>query len=219
MNTIDRNYTIIDKFLLQINSFLQTINTTPESSRNFDFSKNNQNSKFPKLNPQEKATSIACMRVNHSGEVAAQALYTGQALFASNKNVQIKLINSAIEENDHLNWCRTRVLELGGKTSILNPLWYWGSFFIGCFAGLCGDPWSLGFIAETEKQVTNHLRHHLSLISYKDIYSQNIINQMMIDETNHAITAQLQGAYQLPSSIKYAMGITSKIMTITAYYA
>jgi len=170
------------------------------------------------LNPQECDLSARLMRINHAGEICAQALYQGQAVAAERPNVREKMQQAANEENDHLNWTSERIRELGGHTSYLNPLWYSGSFAIGVLAGLCGDRWSLGFIAETERQVVRHLEQHLSRLPSGDHKSRAILERMCADEGHHATVAIESGAAELPEPIRRIMRQTSKIMTQTAYW-
>lgn len=156
------------------------------------------------------------MRVNHSGEVCAQALYQSQALTTRSDTVRQTMQNAANEENDHLNWCEERLYELDSHKSYLNPLWYCGSFMIGTFFGLIGDRWNLGFLAETERQVVKHLESHLEKLPADDYKSRAIVEQMQKDEANHATRAVQAGAEELPRLVKRAMALTSKIMTTTA---
>lgn len=170
------------------------------------------------LNEDEAKLSAQLMRVNHAGEVAAQALYQGQSLTARNKAVQEKLTQAAEEENDHLVWCRKRLDQLGEKTSILDPAWYLGSLAIGATAGLAGDKWSLGFLAETEKQVVQHIESHLEKLPDTDHKTRAILNQMHEDESQHATSAIEQGGAELPAPIKQGMRLVSKIMTKTSFW-
>jgi len=170
------------------------------------------------LNDDEAKLSAQLMRVNHAGEVAAQALYQGQSLTARNKAVQEKLTQAAEEENDHLAWCRKRLNELGEKTSMLDPAWYIGSLAIGATAGLAGDKWSLGFLAETEKQVVQHIESHLEKLPDSDHKTRAILEQMHEDENQHATTAIEQGGVELPKPIKQGMRLVSKIMTKTSFW-
>lgn len=170
------------------------------------------------LTNDESKLSAQLMRVNHAGEVAAQALYQGQALTAQNKSVQDKLKQAAEEENDHLAWCKKRVNELGEHTSILDPLWYAGSLTIGAAAGLAGDKWNLGFLAETEKQVVNHIEEHLNKLPDNDDKTRAILEQMHTDESEHATTAIENGAVELPDLVKQGMKLVSKIMTKASYW-
>tara|TARA_R110002073_G_scaffold44428_3_gene123101 strand:- start:244 stop:870 length:627 start_codon:yes stop_codon:yes gene_type:complete len=170
------------------------------------------------LSDVERIESTALMRVNHVGEVCAQALYQGQGLTARNANVQETLMQAAREETEHLAWTERRIMELGGRKSLLNPLWYGGSFAIGMFAGLLGDKWSLGFLAETEQQVGAHLAGHLQRLPHQDERSRAIVTQMQIDEAGHATMAISHGGAELPPPVKVAMKMGSKVMTRTAYW-
>jgi len=169
------------------------------------------------LSEAEKNESIRLMRVNHCGEVAAQGLYQGQALTARLDAVRERMERAAAEENDHLDWCEQRVGELGGRLSLFNPVWYLGSFAIGAAAGAAGDKWSLGFVAETEQQVIEHLDDHLQRISEKDVKSRAILGQMKVDEAKHGATAIRAGGAELPQPVQRLMKLVSKIMTGTAY--
>ncbi|ABA57450.1 2-polyprenyl-3-methyl-6-methoxy-1,4-benzoquinone monooxygenase [Nitrosococcus oceani] len=170
------------------------------------------------LSEKERRLSGCLMRVNHAGEVAAQALYQGQALTARLTEIRKAMENAAREENEHLVWCQQRVQELGAHTSYLGPFWYGGSFVIGALAGMAGDKWSLGFVAETEHQVVKHIERHLDRISAQDAPSRAILEQMKEDEARHATVALEAGGVELPSSIKALMGAASKVMTRTAYW-
>ena len=160
----------------------------------------------------------ALMRVNHAGEIAAQALYQGQALVASDSVTRVRLIEAGREEAEHLAWCSRRIDELGGRTSVLNPLWYAGSFAIGALAGLTGDRNSLGFVAETERQVVEHLEHHLQLLPQEDQRTRAIVRQMSADEARHGNNAVSAGAATLPSFARGVMRLTAKVMTRSAYW-
>ncbi len=165
----------------------------------------------------EKKHAACLMRVNHAGEVSAQGLYTGQALTAKLPDVREKMERAAMEENDHLDWCEKRVKELGENVSLLNPVWYFGSLAIGAAAGIAGDKWSLGFVAETEHQVIRHLDNHLERLPQQDIKSRTIVKQMKEDEAHHATIALQHGGAALPVPVKKMMGLTSKIMTSLAH--
>ncbi len=170
------------------------------------------------LTETEKKQAAALMRINHVGEVCAQALYSGQALTSRNPQIVQSLQKAANEETDHLAWCEARINELGGRKSWLNPVWYAGSFALGAAAGALNDKWNLGFLAETEHQVSNHLQSHLTKLSDADTKTRTIIGQMQQDETEHALEAKELGASELPQPVKAGMKIASKIMTSTAYY-
>jgi ubiquinone biosynthesis monooxygenase Coq7 len=169
------------------------------------------------LNDAEKKHSASLMRVNHSGEICAQALYQGQALTARDPAVQQKLLQAAQEETEHLAWTAKRVHELGGHLSVLNPLWYTGSLAMGAVAGLLGDRWNLGFLAETERQVGHHLQSHLDSLPPQDEKSRAIVTQMYTDETGHADMAIALGGADLPQSVQLAMKLNGKLMTSLAY--
>lgn len=169
------------------------------------------------LSDDECRHSAALMRVNHAGEVAAQGLYSGQAIFARDTRVRARMAESAAEEADHLSWCKTRVEELGYSTSLLEPLWYSGSFSIGALAGLTGDRWSLGFVKETEDQVVRHLQQHLTELPNGDYPSRKIVEQMIEDEIRHGKAAVELGGVELPQPIRQLMQLTSKVMTTLAY--
>ena len=166
----------------------------------------------------EKRRSAALMRVNHAGEVAAQALYAGHAVAARDADVRDSMLQAAAEESDHLYWCETRVKELDSHVSYLAPVWYFGSFAIGAAAGLSGDKWNLGFVMETERQVVEHLDKHLELLPEQDRKSRTILQQMRRDEQQHASVAQAAGAVELPRPLRIMMRCCAKVMTSTAYW-
>lgn len=171
----------------------------------------------PELDASQRQHVAALMRVNHAGEVAAQALYHGQAVTAQDELIKQRLETSAVEEGDHLAWCQDRVRELDSNTSILGPVWYWGSFSIGALAGAAGDKWSLGFIKETEDQVIEHLNGHLQSLPDEENKSRVIIQQMMADEAEHGDMAVEAGGVPLPLPVKFWMRLTAKIMTTVSY--
>jgi ubiquinone biosynthesis monooxygenase Coq7 len=166
----------------------------------------------------ERQVAAALMRVNHTGEICAQALYQGQALTARNATARAALEQAAVEETDHLAWTAQRIEELGGRASVLNPLWYAGSFALGAAAGFLGDKWNLGFLAETERQVEGHLEGHLDRLPAQDEKSRAIVNEMKVDEARHARTAVDHGAAELPEPVTLAMKLGSRVMTRTAYW-
>ena len=170
------------------------------------------------LTDEQSKHSAGLMRINHCGEVCAQALYQGQALTARLPEVRKKMEQAAAEENDHLEWCASRLNQLDSRVSLFNPLWYAGSFAIGAVAGAVGDKWSLGFVAETEHQVVRHLASHLEKLPEEDSQSRAILTQMKEDELHHATTAIAAGAAELPAPIKSAMHLLGKVMTKTVYY-
>lgn len=169
------------------------------------------------LDHGQRRHAAGLMRVDHSGEVAAQALYHGQALTARSARLRDAMEQAAREEGDHLRWCSERLEELGDQASRLDPLWYVGSFLIGAAAGLAGDRWSLGFVVETERQVVRHLEGHLRALPPGDVRSRAILEQMREDENVHATTALESGAAELPAPVKRLMTLTARVMTETAY--
>ena len=170
------------------------------------------------LSPQERAHAAALMRVNQCGEVCAQALYQGQAWSSRDPSIRASLRHSADEELDHLAWTSSRIEELGGRTSLLNPVWYLGAFTLGYAAGRLGDAWNLGFLAETERQVEAHLQGHLEKLAPQDDRTRAIVQQMKIDEAAHADKAVELGAADLPAPVKGAMRIAARVMTSTSYH-
>lgn len=166
----------------------------------------------------ERKHVAALMRINHCGEICAQALYQGQALTSNDGEVKCKLQRAAWEETEHLNWTERRIGELGGRTSVLNPLFYAGSLTMGVIAGKFGDKWNLGFLAETERQVEGHLESHKAQLPEQDKRSWEVLEQMKIDEIGHAEMALDSGAAELPAPIKAAMKLSSKVMTGLVYY-
>ena len=170
------------------------------------------------LTKNEKSLSAELMRVNLAGEVAAQALYRGQAMVCKDKDVKAHLIQAGDEETDHLIWCKKRLEDLDGKPSILNPIWYAGSFAIGAFFGSMGEKTSLGFVEETEKQVVEHLKRHLKEMSPRDEKSREILEKMLEEEEIHGQEAKDHGSEELPPPVKGMMTATSKIMTTLSRY-
>jgi len=171
----------------------------------------------PEMSAEERRHAAALMRVNHVGEVCAQALYQGQSITSEQPAIKAALADAADEETDHLAWTETRIAELGGRKSLLNPIWYGGAFAIGVAAGQFGDAWNLGFLAETERQVEAHLDRHLAQVSAKDGKSRAIIAQMKSDESRHAHSALALGARELPFPLKAAMRLAARLMTTLAY--
>lgn len=170
------------------------------------------------LTVDEKVHSAALMRVNHVGEICAQALYQGQALACKDESVKASLEHASAEEVEHLAWTERRIAELGGRKSFLNPLWYVGALALGGLAGKAGDRWSLGFLAETERQVEAHLDSHLGMLPEADARSRAIVEQMKVDEKAHAEMAVSLGAAELPVPAKAVMRLAARVMTHTAYY-
>lgn len=211
-----RHFSIIDNAIMHIDTAIRTLliqedRITSRPSPAADILEDD-------ISNEERKHVAGLMRVNHTGEVCAQALYQGQALTATLANIKENMHQAAIEEIDHLGWCETRLKELGAKTSVLNFAWYCLSLSIGAIAGLAGDKWSLGFVVETEKQVTKHLESHINQLPKSDIKSLKILQQMAIDETAHATTAFNAGSAELPLFIKMLMMFMSKIMTSTSYH-
>jgi len=204
----------IDRFILEFDTALRSVVGGANAQRPTPGSDAGSNSG---LDSAERKHAAGLMRVNHVGEVCAQALYQSQKLVARNPEIQEMLDHSGQEEMDHLAWCETRLHELGSHTSYLNLLWYAGSFAIGLAAGLAGDKWSLGFVAETEKQVENHLESHLETLPKEDQRSSAIVNQMRLDEIAHGQAAKNAGGVNLPEPIQKIMQAMSKVMTTTAY--
>jgi ubiquinone biosynthesis monooxygenase Coq7 len=167
---------------------------------------------------EDRTVSARLMRVNHTGEVCAQALYSGQALVARRPEVRTALQRAASEERDHLAWCRDRLGQLGARASLLDPLWYAGSFGMGVASGLAGDRWSLGFLAETEDQVERHLEGHIDRLPSDDASSRAILAQMRDDEARHGAAGRALGGAELPAPVKAAMRMASRVMTGTAYW-
>jgi ubiquinone biosynthesis monooxygenase Coq7 len=211
----NRVYSPLDRLVMNFDQALRTLAGKPLLTGRRNPADDREDAELSKA---EKAESMRLMRINHAGEVAAQALYQGQALTARLETVRGRMERAAAEENDHLEWCERRVTELDGHVSYLNPLWYLGSFAIGAAAGAVGDRWSLGFVAETEKQVVNHLDGHLQRIARDDQKSRAIIEQMKIDEARHGAEARRAGGADLPRPVQQLMRVASKIMTGTAYW-
>ena len=207
MLNLDRLFVEFDKGLRTLFSQAHSVRAYPDA-----------NVSEATMDETEKKNAAALMRVNHSGEICAQALYQGQALTARDPLVQQNLQQAAQEETEHLAWTARRVHELGGHLSLLNPFWYTGSLAIGAAAGLLGDRWNLGFLAETERQVGEHLQSHLDRLPQQDEKSRAIVAQMYTDEAGHADLAVSLGGAELPQPIRLAMKLNSKVMTATAYW-
>jgi 3-demethoxyubiquinol 3-hydroxylase len=208
-----RRFDHLDRFIGEIDKIIKILSVPPRASRGIP-----DTPAATTLQEADRESSARLMRVNHAGEVAAQALYQGQALTARDPLVKSAMHQAAAEEIDHLAWCEQRLKELKGRTSLLNPLWYFGSLGIGALAGALGDRASLGFIAETEKQVESHLRDHLGRLSAKDLRSRAILEQMTHDEVQHGAKAASMGGKALPFPITWAMRATSKLMTRGSYW-
>jgi ubiquinone biosynthesis monooxygenase Coq7 len=212
---LERQYTFIDQVCLGFDQFLRALGGAPQTTgRAYPAGKE----KDADLTPAEKKHAAGLMRVNHAGEICAQALYHGQALASHGSGTGEKLRQAAIEEGDHLAWCSRRLTELDSHISYLNPFWYLGSFCIGLSAGVAGDRWSLGFVAETEKQVVKHLQGHLEQLPEKDEKSRHILQQMQRDEEKHRQEAVHLGAATLPRLVQTGMTWVSRVMVKLAYY-
>jgi 3-demethoxyubiquinol 3-hydroxylase len=210
-----RDYNPLDRALIGLDQAVRTVFGRPHTTERPNPAAGIDDTE---LSEKERKQVARLMRINHTGEVCAQALYQGQALTARESEVQQSMERSALEENDHLNWCETRLKELGDRKSLLNPLWYAGSFTIGALAGLAGDKWSLGFVVETERQVENHLDEHLAEIPSTDLKTRAVLEEMIADEVHHAEVAKDAGGTSLPGPVKLAMSLTSKVMTRTVYW-
>lgn len=211
----ERQYTELDRFLGGLQRQLSRLaGTSAPATRESPATDKAEGT----LNPSERRHAAALMRVNHAGEVSAQALYHGQALTARGEQVRRSMRQAAEEEADHLAWCARRVSELGGRTSLLEPFWYGTSFAIGAAAGLAGDAASLGFVAETERQVVEHLESHLQQLPKGDAKSRAVLEQMRADEAEHGATAMAAGGAELPGLVRRGMRLVSRIMTRGAYW-
>jgi ubiquinone biosynthesis monooxygenase Coq7 len=210
----NRQYTLFDKLCIGIDQALKTLTNQAQTS-GVTYPGHAEEAA---LNETERQHAAGLMRVNHAGEVCAQALYHGQAAASRASSMQAQMEQAALEEGDHLAWCKQRLDELGSHTSYLNPLWYAGSFCIGLAAGMIGDQWSLGFVVETERQVIKHLTGHMALLPRQDIRSHQILARMESDEARHRDEALAAGAHELPKPVKIVMGWTSKLMVGSAYY-
>jgi ubiquinone biosynthesis monooxygenase Coq7 len=209
-----RTYDLLDRIIGQIDKAIKVLASPARPARASPDTAGGE----PPLKDSERQESIRLMRVNHSGEIAAQALYQGQALTARNGAVAGAMRRAAAEELDHLAWCEERLRELNGRTSLLNPLWYAGSFAIGALAGAVGDRASLGFVAETEKQVEVHLQGSMDRLPAADHRSRAIVQQMTHDEVAHGAQAASLGADELPFPLRSAMRLTSRAMTKSSYW-
>jgi ubiquinone biosynthesis monooxygenase Coq7 len=209
-----RRYTRQDALLIEFDQAVRTLFGRPLVTE-----RPNPAETIPdaELTDEQRDRIARLMRINHTGEVCAQGLYQGQAIGARDPEVRKSMKRSAAEENDHLDWCEQRVEELGGRLSLLNPLWYAGSFAIGAAAGIAGDKWSLGFVAETEKQVESHLDDHLRELPPEDQRTRAILEQMKTDEIEHGQKALNHGGVTLPGPVRGLMRLTAKLMTKSVY--
>jgi ubiquinone biosynthesis monooxygenase Coq7 len=209
-----RSYSAIDRLIISFDGALRMATGQAHKAR-----RENPAANTPEvmMDEENRLHAAGLMRINHAGEVCAQALYAGQAATARNPAVQAEMQQAANEEIDHLSWCKDRLDELESKPSLLDPLWYAGSFAIGAAAGLAGDGWSLGFLKETENQVEAHLESHIEKLPPEDARSRAILDQMKIDEAKHAQMAEDSGAYELPKPVRKLMKTTAGVMKTIAY--
>jgi ubiquinone biosynthesis monooxygenase Coq7 len=205
---------MLERLIIEFDKSLRTLLAEPYSARPYPARDLIDNA----LESDEKRHVAALMRVNHCGEVCAQALYNGQALTARNPDTASALKQASMEETEHLAWCEKRIKELGGRKSLLNPLFYTSSFALGAVAGLLGDKWNLGFLAETERQVGKHLAEHLTQLPEQDARTRAVLKQMQSDEARHAQSAMQHGGSALPKPAKHLMRAISKVMTKATYY-
>lgn len=212
---MERRYSFSDRLCIALDQAIKTLSNQAKTT----------GAPFPaegileSLTDEKARRTAAClMRVNHAGEICAQALYHGQGMVSRSHEIKAKMNTAAIEEGDHLVWCERRLSELNSHTSYLNPLWYMGSICIGVMAGMIGDHWSLGFVAETERQVIRHLEKQLQLLPQEDQRSHKILQTMERDEAKHRDEALASGAPELPEIIKKTMTLTAKMMVKTSYW-
>lgn len=211
-----RSLNLIDKLITELDHSLRTTLAKPATTERSYPAENVSVSH--ELSNEERQLSGNLMRINHAGEVAAQGLYRGQALTAKLPDTRMQMERAAQEENDHLDWCERRLRELDTHKSLLNPLWYWGSFSLGAAAGMAGDQWSLGFVKETEEQVESHINTHLTTLPNSDLPSRAVLEQMKDDEIHHGQMAAAAGGRTLPWPVrKLIMPMVSKAMTASAY--
>jgi 3-demethoxyubiquinol 3-hydroxylase len=211
---MERHYTPLDRIIASIDEALRiSTGEAPQAQRRNPAG----DLAAAELDEEQRRHVAGLMRINHSGEICAQALYAGQAATARNDATRAAMQSAADEEIDHLSWCEDRLKELDSRPSLLNPLWYAGSFAIGAAAGFAGDDWSLGFVRETENQVEAHLQDHLDRLPAGDARSHAILDQMKVDEARHADMAEAAGARELPPPVRRAMAFTAGIMKALAY--
>lgn len=215
-----RRPTAVDKLLTEFGRALQVLDGAMHASRPNPAGKRHDSDSLDALQtltPEEKKHAAGLMRVNHVGEICAQALYRGQAMFCRDAAIRDVLLQAAAEEVDHLVWCNDRLIELSSRPSALNPFWYAGSFSLGLLASRAGTRHNLGFMAETERQVEQHLDDHLERLPRHDVRSRTIVAQMRDDEIKHRTTAEDHGASKLPLPVRLSMRLMSRVMTATAY--
>ena len=207
----------VDTLICQIDTGLRTVFAVAPAGRAAPHPTHNAEAAVI-MAAADAAESVRLMRVNHVGEVCAQALYQGQLLVARTEETRGVLAVAACEERDHLAWCATRIIELGGRTSVLSPLFYAGAWTVGVVSGLAGDKWSMGFLVETERQVEAHLGTHLEKLPSKDAKSRAIVEQMRVDEIAHGDSGEAHGGIPLPPPMKAAMRVSAKLMTTATYW-
>lgn len=213
--TMAKQYSVLDRLCISFDHMIRALsNNSLHSGKPYPA----EHVAEKELSPSQKKQAAGLMRVNHAGEICAQALYHGQALVSRHMATNEHFNRAAVEEGDHLKWCQTRLEELGSHPSYLNPLWYGGSLCIGMIAGMIGDPWSLGFVVETERQVIAHLEKHRRLLPAQDERSTAILQQMERDEAKHRDEAVTFGAKELPGPVKTMMSLVSKVMVKTSYW-
>ncbi len=210
-----RHFSWLDTLLIEADHALKTVQHAHHPAKRPSPAKRQSEQQ---MDDTQIAVSKGCMRVNHTGEICAQALYRGQAITAKKPALRQHLLAAAAEETDHLNWCQDRLTELNTHTSYLNPFWYIASFKLGILSGLLGDKWSLGFVVATENQVTTHLESHLNRLPPQDLKSRAILEQMKIDENEHATAALSAGGRTLPKLVQCLMKCQSKVTTSLAFY-
>ena len=204
---------MIDQAIIEFDKALRTVFAPARSVRPVP----GEDIPDAEMSEAERAHAAALMRVNHVGEVCAQALYQGQSIMSRDPAIRDTLRQASQEETEHLAWTERRIAELGGRKSLLNPLWYGGALAIGVLAGRFGDRWNLGFLAETERQVEHHLKGHLDTLPLADLRSRAIVEQMKVDEAEHADTAVRLGAHDLPAPAKAVMKAAAQVMTTLTY--
>ena len=209
-----RRLSLLDELLVAADEALRTLSGLQASSRALP----RASERGEALDAAQAREAAALMRINHAGEICAQALYSGQALTAREPRVREALRAAGAEERDHLAWCRARLRALNGRTSVLDPLWYAGSFGLGVISGMAGDRWSLGFLAETEAQVERHLDGHLERLPAGDVESRAVLEQMRADEIRHGESGRMLGGAELPWIVRRAMQAASKVMTTAAFW-
>lgn len=212
-----RTLSLLDKILVEIDQSLRVVHATAPTTERPNPAEGVQET--APLSDEDRQLINRLMRINHTGEVSAQGLYRGQAMTANRPDIKAQMDRAAMEENDHLNWTEKRLHALDGRKSLLNPLFYWGSFAIGAAAGKIGDKWSLGFVKETEDQVIKHLEEHINRLPAHALADMAILQKMKEDETHHGDVAMQSGGAKLPFPVrKLLMPLMSKIMTKSAYY-